>query len=445
MIKKSKLVPDKILKEYMTPSIFQEFTLLAKANNSVNLGQGFPNWSIPKFLEQSLSEVFTNSTKSSNFFYGNSYLLNTLTKEYSSVFNRELSVNKNFVICNGGASILTLVCASLSPQDEVIVIEPYFNFYEPMLRFFRANIKFISMDVHDNCFTLNMDKIKNQISKKTKWIWMNSPHNPTGKVFTEAEYLELGNILDQFPNVKVLSDEVYEHIAFGHTHMVHLANVKGFWNKTVSVYSGGKTFSCTGWRIGWAVGPDDIIDSIKAAKYCTVKGPSSQLQEAIGLSIEKAYDPYQNYPNYYSYLKNIFSENTKILSSALNESVLDFEVINPEGGYFLTAAIDKSILKMPVKYLFKTENQTQEGLDIFLKSIEEYKDFPNADYSPDEAFCRFLTIEYGVTPLPLYCFYYCRGLSVREYPVVNLIRFSLCKTRETFIQAYQKLTNKEYE
>ena len=362
----------------MVPSIFQRMTQLSNQNNSINLGQGFPNWQIPTFLQQSLDKVIDENITSDNYSFGCLNLLNALSKEYSPIFNRNLDPMQNFMISNGGATVLSELCSGLSSNEEAIVIQPYFSFYEPMLRLFRSKIKFVKL-IQDKSgrFLLDFDEIKNNISSKTKWIFLNSPHNPTGKVFTEKEYEFFSDLANEFPYLRFMSDEVYEHINFDDQPLPRLANVKGLWEKTVSIFSGGKTYSCTGWRIGWAVGPKNLIDQLKYTQNCTNTNASGIIQEALALAIPLGHEKYQGYENYYCYLKSVFEKNVKILEAALNDSGLGFKIYSPEGGYFLTADISESILKMPIYFLFSKEKRKNK-LHLkteFLKSIQEYQNY----------------------------------------------------------------------
>ena len=368
------LSPDKILGEYMIPSIFQSFTQLSLKTKSINLGQGFPNWPIPDFLLSSLNNVVDNNIYSTNYSFGCANLLDALETEYSPIFNQNLDPMKNFAVSTGGAAIISQLCSSLSPEDEVVVIEPYFFFYEPMLRFFRVKLMFVQLVQDDSgAFCLDRKQILETVNQKTKWMFLNSPHNPTGKVINDEEIAFLGELAEQHPQLKFMSDEVYENIVFEEKSLPRVANYKNLFERTINVFSGGKTYSCTGWRIGWAVGPEKLIDDLKRVQTTTNASPSSLIQEAIAMAIPQGHLPYKGFSNFYEQLNSVFLKNVGILSDALNDSDLEFQVIKPEGGYFLTADITNAILQMPAIYLYSEENRADKKTlcNEFLKSICE--------------------------------------------------------------------------
>jgi kynurenine--oxoglutarate transaminase/cysteine-S-conjugate beta-lyase/glutamine--phenylpyruvate transaminase len=378
MKKSLKMTPDPVLKQYMTPTVFQAFTTLSRQKQSINLGQGFPNWTIPDFLNDSIDQVLNENTSSENFSFGCTNLLSALSKEYSPIFKRELNPMENFIVCTGGAGVLSSLCASLSKDDEIILFEPFWSFYEPMLRFFRAKIKFVKLIQNEHGrFGIDYESLLSTITSNTKWIFLNSPQNPTGKIFNYSEFEFLAELTDKFPNLKFMSDEVYEHIVYNAPCLPRIANHPKLWDKTISVFSGGKTYSCTGWRIGWAIGPKVLIDTIKTVQHTTIGPPSSLIQEALAKTIVKGHQEYKNFDNFYLYLKSLFTRNVKILEDSLNESEFEFKVISPEGGYFMTADISHCISKMPVYYLFSEQSRKgKENLkSLYLKNIKEYQEY----------------------------------------------------------------------
>lgn len=373
-----KLTPDKVLKEYMQPSVFQVFTRLAREKQSVNLGQGFPNWSIPDFLGESFDQVIDQNIFSENYSFGCFNLLSALCTEYSPIFNQNLDPLKNVVVSNGGTTILSTICSYLSADDEVLVIEPYFSFYEPMVRFFRGKLRFVQMIQNkDNQFELDHEQIEAAVSASTKWIFLNSPHNPTGKVYSFDEYAIFAKLAEKYPQINFLSDEVYENVCFKEKSLPRFANLTGLWDRTVSIFSGGKTYSCTGWRIGWAIGHEKLIQGLKSTQHNTNTNPCSIVQEAMARAIPLGHNPYRGFENYYSYLKANFECNVRILEAALRDSGLGFEIFSPQGGYFLIADISKCVLKMPVYYMFSVESRaSRENLkNVCLKSVREYQQF----------------------------------------------------------------------
>lgn len=141
----------------------------------------------------------------------------------------------------------------------MILIEPFFAQYLSHIQLGGAKIVTVPLELKDGRFHLNMDVLRSVLNEKSRMIILNTPHNPTGKVFTREELEEITEILDPYPNCYVLSDEVYDFLTFEGREHVMFANLKNNWEKTITVFSGGKMFACTGWKIGWSIAPADII------------------------------------------------------------------------------------------------------------------------------------------------------------------------------------------
>lgn len=141
-------------------------------------------------------------------------------------------------------------------------MQSYFPWYVVQPTLFQGELKYVNLKLNKNEFILDWEEVEKQCSEKTRFILINSPHNPTGKIFKESDFKQLSNILEKFPNIIVLSDEVYEMVSFI-GQFPRIANYQDMWKKVISIFSGGKTFSCTGWRIGWAIGPKELIDPLK--------------------------------------------------------------------------------------------------------------------------------------------------------------------------------------
>lgn len=164
------------------------------------------------------------------------------------------------MITNGANSSINVMCQTvLRDGDEMIVIEPFFPQYLAHIQLGGAKIKTVPLVLVGHEFKLDLDSLKAALNEKTRLIILNTPHNPTGKVFSRAELLEITEILEGFPHVFVISDEVYDFLTFDDHEHVMFANLKNNWEKTITVFSGGKQFSCTGWKIGWSIAPADII------------------------------------------------------------------------------------------------------------------------------------------------------------------------------------------
>mmetsp|Transcript_21536 Transcript_21536/g.21189 ORF Transcript_21536/g.21189 Transcript_21536/m.21189 type:complete len:170 (-) Transcript_21536:213-722(-) len=168
---------------------------------------------------------------------------------------------------------MTAVLGSLihSKSDEIILIEPFFPQYFSQSQFAGATIKTVPLiPSDDNQWHLDLDALKETLNENTKCIIMNTPHNPTGKVFTKEELQEISDILEEYPHVYVINDDVYYFLTFeGHEHHI-FATLGDNWKKTITIFSGGKILCCTGWKVGWAIAPADILRQAVVFNDCTV-------------------------------------------------------------------------------------------------------------------------------------------------------------------------------
>ena len=274
------------------------------------------------------------------------------------------------------------------------------------------------------------------VSPRTKAIIMNSPHNPTGKIFTRnemeiiAESLELAG-----PECVVLSDEVYKYIVHappneravdesplcrGHT---HFASLPGMWDRTITISSAGKTFSATGWQVGWCIGPKRLIAPIHQllpyVQFCA----STVIQEALARSLPRADEPYEGYESYYAYLKGEYTRKRDLLASALREAgfaVPDYEK-TPGGGFFIFARAGKEIADMiPQKYVMAANEAAPGG-------------FARQDW----ALCQWMAEEVGLLCIPSSPFFSLER--AEEGASDSFIRVAFCKNDDTIKAAAQVL------
>jgi kynurenine--oxoglutarate transaminase/cysteine-S-conjugate beta-lyase/glutamine--phenylpyruvate transaminase len=264
------------------PTVWTEFARIAEECNPVNLGQGFPDWLPPKFAIDSLVEAVLDSAQSPHQYTrpaGHPNLVNQLARRYSIHMKRDINAMDEVAVTVGASQALYLSLQTLiRPGDEVILFEPFFDLYVNQVRLAGGTpvfvpLQFVSYDETNDAaaivggdWKLDRDALMKVVSPRTKAIILNSPHNPTGKIFTRHEMEIIAESLDLAgPDCVVLSDEVYKYIVHappqdeylgdsplcsGHT---HFASLPGMWDKTITISSAGKTFSATGWQVGWYV------------------------------------------------------------------------------------------------------------------------------------------------------------------------------------------------
>jgi kynurenine--oxoglutarate transaminase/cysteine-S-conjugate beta-lyase/glutamine--phenylpyruvate transaminase len=454
------------------PTVWTEFSRIAQEctqqrnQTMVNLGQGFPDWLPPPFAIESLVEAAMEGSGSSTLSKsshnvgvgsihqytrpaGHPNLVQQLARRYSLHMNRPIDAMKEVAVTVGASQALYLTLQVLiQPGDEVILFEPFFDLYLNQIRLAGGTPIFVPLEFQPydtNRFTggdwvLKRETLLQKVTIKTKAIILNSPHNPTGKVFnrTEMEYiaesLELAN-----PDCVVLSDEVYKYIVHsspctkganddeslfcrGH---IHFASLPGMWDRTITISSAGKTFSATGWQIGWCIGPSRIIGRIHQllpyVQFCA----STVMQEALARSLRRADEPYEGYASYYDWLRAAYTQKRDVLANSLTKAgfaVPDFNR-TAGGGFFLFARVSDSIAQLiPKDRLFIPNKATPTGL-----------------VRADWALCQWLAEEVGLLCIPSSPFFSPECASLGNYSD-HFVRIAFCKTDETIEAATVTLT-----
>ncbi|KAL3906100.1 MAG: hypothetical protein SGARI_004155, partial [Bacillariaceae sp.] len=372
------------------PTVWTEFGRIAQEHNPVNLGQGFPDWLPPKFAVDSLVEAVLDSAQSPHQYTrpaGHPNLVNQLARRYSIHMKRDIHPMDEVAVTVGASQALYLSLQTLiKPGDEVVLFEPFFDLYVNQVKLAGGTPVFVPLhfepyDDTDGAITggewkLNRDELMKVVSPKTKAIILNSPHNPTGKIFTRSEMETIAESLELAgPDCVVLSDEVYKYIVHappkevdavespicaGHT---HFASLPGMWDRTITISSAGKTFSATGWQAGWCIGPKRLISPIHQllpyVQFCA----STVIQEALARSLGRADEPYEGHESYYDYLKAKYTKKRDLLVKGLSAAgfaVPDYDR-TPGGGFFIFARAGKEIVdRIPSKYLM-AENEAAPG------------------------------------------------------------------------------------
>lgn len=398
------------------PTVWSEFTPLSNQYKSVNLGQGFPDWASPDFVKKHLINAINDNHNQYSRSAGDLALVESLAKHYGPLIGRQINPLTEVTVGVGATETLYAILQShLNDGDEVIVLEPAFDTYPAQVQMAGGICKYVplELDLEKGFWYLDMNKLEEAFTSKTKIILLNTPHNPSGKVLSLSELNYLSSILQRHPQVIAVMDEVYEKLVYDDKEHIRLASLPGMWERTITVSSSGKTFSATGWKIGWCYGHADLIKPITLAnqwiQYCV----SSPTQRAIANIIDEANKPYLNYENYYSYVQKQYSEKRDFLVTALESAKL--KPVIPDGGFFIVA--DTSQHEIPKEYFL------QPG--------------PNNEVpvTRDWAFARWLTIEVGVTPIPPSAFY----VPKTKHLAKDMARFAFCKTEPALVEGKKRL------
>ncbi|OWZ18112.1 Kynurenine-oxoglutarate transaminase, partial [Phytophthora megakarya] len=334
-------------------NVFAEFSALAAQHGAVNLGQGFPSFQTPQFVKQAAIDAINDGNNQYTRPGGHVSYVETLAEMYSPLLNRDLHPMTEIVTFNGAQEgIASIMAALLEPGDEVLTFEPYFDAYVTVsqlhgvksagvpFRFDEAKrAAFLSEDAHvDEHFTshdfqIDLEKLDRMITPKTKMLVLNTPHNPTGKVFSREELFQLAEVLERHPNVIVLADEVYEFMTYDGLEHERIAAMPGFFDRTISLFSAGKTFSCTGWRAGYAVGPAHLVGGITKAHSTVPFCGTTPFEVALASVFREA-----KHNGYYDELKDTLQTKRNRLCDALE--AYNWRPIVPEGGYFVCCNVE---------------------------------------------------------------------------------------------------------
>ena len=382
-------------------AVWSEMKDLAGKYGCLSLGEGAPNLAPPKFL---LEEMNKSMQTAANNQYGRSLghpiLMNKVAEVYGRRLGKTLDPMKNIVVGLGAnGALASFISALCNKGDEVVTFCPMFPMYIDHIEMSGAKMNSVPLEYKNGKWVFDPKKLKAALSRKqTKVLLINTPHNPTGKVFSREEMQTISDILDDCPQVVTLSDEVYDFLAFDGLKHISFATVGNNWDRTVSIFSGGKMLNCTGWKVGWAIGPTYLIglgSIIANSVYYTFNMPS---QVAIANSLDKATKPgYEGKLHFSDSVRKLFIGNRDYLTKQVAKMDMPWEPLKVEGGYFLLADVTKCAHLVPKKYL-KSHDYEDPSKGAPVKKFA--LNMPNGKIPLDLAFCRWMACENGVAMMP---------------------------------------------
>ncbi len=370
-------------------SIFTEINMLAQQYEAVNLGQGRPDADTPSNIIKRLIEVAL-SGRNNQYAPGQGCpsLRQAVADHAARFYGMEIDPLNGVVVTSGATeAICASVMGLVDPGDEVIIVEPFYDAYLPCVIMAQAVPVFVPL--HPPTWTFDPDELRATFSRKTRVLILNTPQNPTGRVFTREELALIAELCIEH-DVTVIVDEVYEHLVFAPSQHVPIATLPGMFERTVTISSAGKLFNTTGWKIGWAYGHPDLVDGpARAHQFITfsVHHPS---QETIAYALNQPDTYYENFAATYT-------EKRDLILSVLAGSGL--KALVPQGTYFALADFS----------------------DVF-------------DGTPLE-FTRYLIKELGVACIPTESLYSAQHAHLVE----KYVRFSFCKDDEALRLAGERL------
>lgn len=319
------MLASKVLSKY-TISVFTEMTGLANKYDAINLSQGFPNFEGPSLLKDVFIEEIKNGWNQYISAFGLLELREALSNYYLKHYQLNYNPESEVTITQGATEALfNTITGLMNSGDEVIVFEPFYDAYIPDLEIIGAKAVPVKIDIENS--TIPFDDLKAAINSKTKAIVLNMPHNPSGIILSKQDLTELANIAIA-NDLVVISDEVYEHITYDDYKHQSIASIEGMKERTIVISSIGKSFSFTGWKVGWCCGPEELIKSIRASHQFTTYSniPASQKAAAKALSLDQSY---------YDDLSKMYQKKRDLLIEGANSC--GFKAIIPKGTYFFLA------------------------------------------------------------------------------------------------------------
>jgi len=369
-------------------TVFSEMTRLAMENEAINLSQGFPDFEGPPEIRAKAAEAMEAGHNQYARSAGTPELVRAVAAHQKKFYDLDYDPMTEVGVFSGATEgIMSSILGLLNPQDEVVMFEPHYDSYPACVAMAQARARWVTLRFPN--YAIDLDALERAITPKTRLLLLNTPHNPTGKVFTREELGEISRIVQRH-DLRVVSDEVYEHLVYDDAVHVPIASLPGMRDRTLTISSFGKTYSFTGWKIGWATGPSDLMRAARSAHQFVVFSTATPLQHAAAFALESLGD------GYFPELRAQYTERRNRLLSTLR--AIGLEVPTPRGAYFALAA------------------------------------FRGRFDGDDVQFARHLATQVKVAAVPPSAFYSSDSEEGRR-----LIRFAFCKRLDTLDAAAERL------
>ena len=371
--------------EHFTESVIRHMTRIANACGAINLSQGFPDFDPPKALQDRLAEVAHTGPHQYALTIGAQNFREALSKKQERFSGLRYDPQTEMVItCGSTEAMMVSMMSICNPGDKVVIFSPFYENYTADTILSGASPIYVPLDPHD--FTFDANVLEDTMKQPgVKALVLCNPSNPSGKVFTREELQIIADLAIKY-DLYVITDEVYEHIVFAPHRHTYIATLPGMRERTIECSSLSKSYSITGWRLGYVLAAEPIMNCIKKIHDFTVVGAASPLQETALTALNFGDDYYAELQAHYTHMKEIFTGGLRNLG---------FKFTEPQGTYFV------------------------------MMDISEF------GYKSDDQFCIDLAQKVGVAAVP--------GSSFFREPVNHLIRFHFAKKDETLIEALNRL------
>ena len=316
--------------ETFTDSVIRRMTRIANEYEAINLSQGFPDFDPPKEILHRLEQVANEDFNQYAITWGAQNFRDALAKKQSKYMNLDLDSNKNIVVtCGSTEAMMAAMMSVCDPNDKVIVFSPYYENYGADTILCGADPIYVPL--HPPVFNFDKEELENAFQQKPKALILCNPSNPCGKVFSKEELEYIASLAVKY-DTYVITDEVYEHIVYAPYKHTYFASLPGMFERTISCSSLSKTYSITGWRLGYCIAPENIIEQIKKVHDFLTVGAAAPLQEAAVVGLEFKDDYYDELQKLYTHKKDLFINGLKELNIPHTE---------PQGAYYVMVDISE--------------------------------------------------------------------------------------------------------
>jgi len=369
-------------------SVIREMTRQALLHGAMNLAQGYPDFPAPEFIKQAAIDSINADINQYAITWGSARLRKAIADKTRRFYGLDLDPDREITVtCGATEAMMCAMLAVVEPGDEVIVFEPFYENYVPDAAMSGARLVFVTLSGEN--FEFDPAELRAAFSARTRAIIVNTPNNPSGKVFRRDELQQIAALCQEFDTL-CITDEIYEHILYDHHQHVSVATLPGMYERTITISGLSKTFSVTGWRLGYMMAPPALSNALRKVHDFLTVGAPAPLQEAAAIAMEQA-------DSYYPELRDMYTHKRGILLNALRES--GFHCHQPQGAYYIMA------------------------------------DFSDLGFEGgDTAFAHHLIETVGVAPVPGSSFY--KGEAGNR-----LVRFTFSKSEATLLEAARRLSS----
>lgn len=373
--------------ESFTDSVIRRMTRIADEYNAINLSQGFPDFDPPREILERLKEVADEDFHQYSITWGSKNIRDAIAKKQSRLMNLDINPEKNVVVtCGSTEAMMAAVMSVADPGDKIIVFSPFYENYGADAILCQADPIYVPLNPPE--FGFDVDVLEKAFRENNpKALILCNPSNPCGKVFTREELEQIADLAKKY-DAFVITDEVYEHIVYPPNKHIYMASLPGMAERTISCSSLSKTYSITGWRLGYVIGPENVIDTVRKVHDFLTVGAAHPLQEAVVVGLNMPDEYYEQMQQLYLHKRNLFCDG--LTSLGLKHTL-------PQGAYYV------------------------------MVDISEF------GYDDDQEFAEDLIKKVGVAGVP--------GSSFFKEPENRFIRFHFAKKNETLKEALKKLEN----